>query len=55
MPQRGRMVDAASMKDHNLLHAVLQKGFRPFFLLGGLYGAALVAWWARTYDDTLDG
>ena len=35
--------------------ALFNSGFRPFFLLGGLYGAVLVAWWARTYDDTLTG
>ena len=36
-------------------HIVLQKGFRPFFLLGGLAAAALVPWWAFNYDQPMSG
>ena len=36
-------------------HIVLQKGFRPFFLLGGLLGAGLIPWWAFHYDSALTG
>jgi len=34
-------------------HVILQKGFRPFFLLGGMLGAGLVPWWAHTYDQAV--
>lgn len=33
----------------------MQKGFRPFFLLGGLLGAGLIPWWAFRYDAALTG
>jgi uncharacterized protein involved in response to NO len=36
-------------------HVIFQKGFRPFFLLGGLTGAGLVLWWIRVYDAALTG
>ena len=36
-------------------HAIFQKGFRPFFLLGGLLGAGLIPWWAFHYDAALTG
>ena len=36
-------------------HVFLQKGFRPFFLLGGLLGAGLIPWWAFHYDAELTG
>jgi uncharacterized protein involved in response to NO len=36
-------------------HIVLQKGFRPFFLLGGLAAVALVPWWAFNYDQPMSG
>lgn len=36
-------------------HVFFQKGFRPFFLFGALLGAALVPWWAQTYDESLTG
>ena len=36
-------------------HVFFQKGFRPFFLFGSLLGAALVPWWAHTYDESLTG
>jgi uncharacterized protein involved in response to NO len=34
-------------------HVILQKGFRPFFLLGGILGCCLVPWWALRYDEAL--
>ena len=34
-------------------HVFWQKGFRPFFLFGGILGAALVPWWAHTYDHAV--
>lgn len=34
---------------------VLQKGFRPFFLLGGLWAALTVPWWALTYQQPMTG
>jgi uncharacterized protein involved in response to NO len=36
-------------------HIVLQKGFRPFFLLGGAAAVALVPWWAVTYQKPMTG
>jgi len=36
-------------------HIIFQKGFRPFFLLGGLLGAGLIPWWAFNYDAALTG
>jgi len=36
-------------------HVVLQKGFRPFFLLGGIWAVGVVPWWARTYDQAASG
>ncbi len=36
-------------------HVFFQKGFRPFFLFGALLGAALVPWWAASYDESLTG
>ncbi len=36
-------------------HVFLQKGFRPFFLLGSLLGAGLIPWWATNYDAELTG
>jgi len=36
-------------------HVFLQKGFRPFFLLGALLGAGLIPWWAFHYDAELTG
>ncbi len=36
-------------------HVFFQKGFRPFFLLGGLLGAGLIPWWAFHYDAELTG
>ena len=36
-------------------HVLFQKGFRPFFLLGGLLGAGLIPWWATNYDAALTG
>jgi uncharacterized protein involved in response to NO len=36
-------------------HVFFQKGFRPFFLFGASLGAALVPWWAHTYDESLTG
>ena len=38
-----------------MAHAFLQKGFRPFFLFGGLLAAGLVPWWASTYDHAVSG
>jgi len=34
---------------------LFQKGFRPFFLLGGLLGSGLIPWWAMNYDAALTG
>jgi uncharacterized protein involved in response to NO len=34
---------------------VFQKGFRPFFLLGGLWAAFAVPWWALTYQQPMTG
>lgn len=36
-------------------HVVFQKGFRPFFLLGGLLASGLIPWWAFHYDAALTG
>ncbi len=36
-------------------HVLFQKGFRPFFLFGGLLGAGLIPWWAFHYDAALTG
>ena len=36
-------------------HVLFQKGFRPFFLLGGLLGAGLIPWWAFHNDAALTG
>ena len=36
-------------------HIVLQKGFRPFFLLGGLAAVGLIPWWAINYDQPMSG
>lgn len=36
-------------------HVFFQKGFRPFFLFGGLLGAGLIPWWAMNYDVALTG
>ena len=36
-------------------HVLFQKGFRPFFLHGGLLGAGLILWWAFHYDAELTG
>jgi len=38
-----------------LKHVFLQKGFRPFFLLGAICGALLVPWWAFTYQQPMSG
>jgi uncharacterized protein involved in response to NO len=38
-----------------LNHVVLQKGFRPFFLLGGVWAVLLVPWWALTYQEPMSG
>ncbi len=38
-----------------LNHIVFQKGFRPFFLLGGLCAVFLVPWWAFTYQEPMSG
>ena len=38
-----------------LKHIIFQKGFRPFFLLGGLCAVFLVPWWAFTYQEPLSG
>jgi len=37
------------------LPVVFQKGFRPFFLLGGLWAAFAVPWWALTYQQPMTG
>ena len=34
---------------------IFQKGFRPFFLLGGIAAVALVPWWAFHYDEPMTG
>jgi uncharacterized protein involved in response to NO len=34
---------------------VFQKGFRPFFLLAGLFGAGIIPWWAHSYDAAVTG
>ncbi|MCP4901993.1 MAG: NnrS family protein [bacterium] len=36
-------------------HVFFQKGFRPFFLLGGLLASGLIPWWALHYDAALTG
>ena len=36
-------------------HVFFQKGFRPFFLLGGLLASGLIPWWAFNYDAALTG
>jgi uncharacterized protein involved in response to NO len=36
-----------------LKHVWFQKGFRPFFLLGGIWAVCLVPWWALTYDQPI--
>ena len=36
-------------------HVFFQKGFRPFFLLGGIAAVALVPWWAFHYDEPMTG
>jgi len=41
--------------DQCMNHVIFQKGFRPFFLLGGLLGAGLIPWWAFHYDAALTG
>ena len=38
-----------------LKHVFLQKGFRPFFLLGAICGVFLVPWWAFTYQQPMSG
>ena len=38
-----------------LQHVVLQKGFRPFFLLGSMCAVFLVPWWAFTYQQPMSG
>jgi uncharacterized protein involved in response to NO len=38
-----------------LNHIVFQKGFRPFFLLGGIWAICLVPWWAFTYQQPMSG
>jgi uncharacterized protein involved in response to NO len=38
-----------------LKHVIFQKGFRPFFLLGGALAAFLVPWWAHTYQQPTSG
>jgi uncharacterized protein involved in response to NO len=38
-----------------LKHIVFQKGFRPFFLLGGIWAVCLVPWWAFTYQQPMSG
>jgi uncharacterized protein involved in response to NO len=38
-----------------LKHVVFQKGFRPFFLLGGAWAVLLVPWWAHTYKQATSG
>ncbi len=36
-------------------HVFFQKGFRPFFLLGGLSAVWLVPWWAFHYQEPMTG
>jgi uncharacterized protein involved in response to NO len=36
-------------------HIIFQKGFRPFFLLGGIWAVCLVPWWAFTYQQPMSG
>ncbi len=36
-------------------HVIFQKGFRPFFLLGGAWAVFLVLWWAHTYTQPTSG
>jgi uncharacterized protein involved in response to NO len=38
-----------------LKHIVFQKGFRPFFLLGGIWAVCLVPWWAFSYQQPMSG
>ncbi len=38
-----------------LKHIIFQKGFRPFFLLGGICAVFLVPWWAFTYQQPMSG
>jgi uncharacterized protein involved in response to NO len=38
-----------------LNHIVFQKGFRPFFLFGGIWAVCLVPWWAFTYQQPMTG
>ena len=38
-----------------LEHVFFQKGFRPFFLLGGVWAVCLVPWWAFNYDQPISG
>jgi len=38
-----------------LKHIIFQKGFRPFFLLGGISAVFLVPWWAFTYQQPMSG
>ncbi|MCW8984187.1 MAG: NnrS family protein [Thermoanaerobaculales bacterium] len=38
-----------------LKHVFFQKGFRPFFLLGGIWAVCLVPWWAFTYQQPTSG
>jgi uncharacterized protein involved in response to NO len=38
-----------------LKHVFFQKGFRPFFLLGGILAVCLVPWWALTYQQLPSG
>jgi uncharacterized protein involved in response to NO len=36
-------------------HVIFQKGFRPFFLLGGILGGCLIPWWVHSYDEAMTG
>ncbi len=38
-----------------LRHVIFQKGFRPFFVLGGAWAVAVIPWWARTYQEPMTG
>jgi uncharacterized protein involved in response to NO len=38
-----------------LTHVFFQKGFRPFFLLAGLWAVGVVPWWALTYEQPMSG
>jgi len=38
-----------------LKHIIFQKGFRPFFLFGGIWAVCLVPWWAFTYQQPMSG